>query len=115
MKNHVFVPHLPTRHDPVTKSFIPTINLQPATKIGSLFICNDRPNDAQREGFEAACCNIEKDLENITRQDFVMMVGDASLCAFAVHIALKKTGQANMLRWNRDSREYDLLQLERAQ
>lgn len=112
MKRNVFIPHLPTRRNPVNGDWVPTISLTPAAELGEIQIACDRPTDAAPEHLEAAQTRIQSImLDQYGRDDYIMMAGDPVLCAYAVYQAITYSGRANVLRWNRDRREYDLLTL----
>lgn len=109
----VFIPHLPTRQNPVDNSWVPTISLNPAAELGELMIICNHPSDAAPENIEVSGTRIE---EAITGRhlidDYILMAGDPVLCAAAIHWAWNEHGCVNILRWNRDERKYDLLYLE---
>lgn len=109
MKPTVYVAHLPTRSDPVTGGPVPTINLQPAARIGELNIINQSPDDAAEEGFPFAAQRIRDALQSFTAEDYILMCGDSVLCAIAIHEAMLRCSGVKVLRWNRTARNYDLL------
>lgn len=109
MKPNVYVPHLPTRPDPVTGGDVPTINLQPAARIGELNIINRSPKDAADDAFPFAASRIRNALQTFTADDYILMCGDVVLCAIAIHEAMLRVDGVKVLRWNRDARNYDLL------
>lgn len=109
MKPIVYVPHLPTRSDPVMGGNVPTINLQPAARIGELNIINCTAEDAKESGFPFAAQRIRNALQTFTTDDYILMCGDVVLCALAIHEAMLQCDGVKVLRWNRDARNYDLL------
>jgi len=108
----VFIPHLPTRQNPVDGLWVPTISLNPAAKLGELKVACNHPSDATPDNFSEALHRVALMLQSATAQDYIIMAGDPVLCAGAIHTALLNTGVANVLRWNRDTRAYDLLKIE---
>lgn len=44
--------------------------------------------------------------------DYILMVGDPSLCAICTTAMVELHGGANLLRWNRDKLQYDPLELD---
>jgi len=112
MEPTVYIPHLPTRQNPVNGDWVPTISLNPAAELGEIKVANDHPSDATPDNFEDSLHRIVTMLQRITAKDFIIMTGDPVLCAGAIHAALGNVGVANVLRWNRDTRAYDLLKIE---
>jgi len=103
---------LPTRQNPVDGAWIPTISLNPAAELGELKVICDHPSDAAPEQFDAACVRLAKALDLATENDYIVMAGDVVLCAYAIHCVLTFTGVANVLRWNREERQYDHITIE---
>ncbi len=108
----VYIPHLPTRQNPlVNGQWIPTISLTPAAELGTLQVICDLPSDAAPENFEDAQQRVADKLSESSGEDYILMAGDPVLCGFAIHLMLSWFNQARVLRWNRESRSYDLLTL----
>jgi hypothetical protein len=108
----VYIPHLPTRQNPVNGDWVPTISLNPAAELGEIKVACDHPSDAAPDNFLDSLQRITSALHEITAQDYIIMTGDPVLCAGAIHVALGNVGKANVLRWNRENRAYDLLIIE---
>ena len=109
MERTVYIPHLPTRQNPIDNSWVPTISLEPAAKIGKLRTLCEHPSDASPENFSDACNYISKEMQGVNSDDFILMAGDPVICSFAIHCALLVCRKANILRWNREERSYDHL------
>lgn len=50
-------------------------------------------------------------LRNWEAGDYLLLVGDPTLCCICAAVALEMEGEINVLRWNRDSFEYTPLRL----
>ena len=112
MERTVFIPHLPTRQNPVDDTWVPTISLNPAAELGELKVICDQPSDAAPENIAAAMNEISKVINEFRSGDYIVMTGDPVLCAWAIHLALNWADRVCVLRWNREARRYDLLTIE---
>lgn len=108
----VFIPHLPTRQNPINGDWVPTISLNPAAKLGELKVICDHPSDAAPEHFLQSQIRIAQAMRNVLAEDYIIIAGDPVLCALAIHEALHANGGVKVLRWNREARAYDLLIIE---
>lgn len=112
MDRTVFIPHLPTRQNPVDGAWVPTISLRPAAELGALEISCEHPSDSAPENFPRSITKVRASLNSITDEDFILMAGDPVICAYAISYALERTGVANVLRWNRETRRYEHITIE---
>lgn len=109
----VFIPHLPTKINPLNQERIPTVTLQPAAKLGELVVINELPSDTALENFGRSHNMIIDVLHDMLDgpEDYIAFMGDPVLCALAVHEALKNWNVINVLRWDRQRREYDIIRI----
>ena len=88
----------------------PNINILSASDYGYLVIC--LPNRDQAILSTAPYVQkMRKNLQDISKQDYLLAVGDPTIIALSAIIASEQTnGQFNMLKW--DKREYRYYPLE---
>ncbi len=100
----VYVPQLPARYDQATKLWIPSINLDAAKSFGELRIM--LPANANRLHIAPLVAALRDQLRDVTAEDWLVAVGDPSLIAAAVCLAVKRTGVMRLLKWDRQSANY---------
>lgn len=80
------------------------INFLPATKYGEIFCLFDHnisPTYLQR-----IQPDLERKLEVVREEDYLIPTGPPSLIALAGHIWLDKVGVINLLTWDRETQQY---------
>jgi len=107
----VYIPHLPTRLNPLNNKWVPTISLSPAAELGTLCVINDRPSHAAPENIGEAHDRVIEEMATMDSRDYIAVIGDPVLCALAIHEALRHWNVVQVLRWNRLTRAYDLLRI----
>ena len=105
----IYVPSLPTRWDAATKAQVPTLDLNPATEFGKLFIITRGPQSTGSQLDEAINAVIDDArLYNYKRGDAVLMVGDPILNAAFISAAAGDNYQpVRCLRWDRKTHSYN--------
>lgn len=104
----VYCPQRPARWDGDAKLWIPTVNINPATKWGELKIMFDQ---SVSRGTEVPTEAMRKIMADFTKDDFVCAIGDPALLAIACCLAVQKTGGLlRLLRWDRQAHEYFLIE-----
>ena len=111
MKPRVFVPQEPSKHDKPSGLWVPTVNLQPATKHGEVIVM--LPPQANRL-HTVPLIHVMKDrMADYNEHDFIVAVGDPSLIAAAACIATRKTGGLlRMLKWDRIASDYLITEIK---
>lgn len=112
MNRKVFIPNLPTRHDEATQQRVPSLDLNPAAQFGELVTLtegalHDLP--ALHRARDAIRIATMKDLRP---QDCILCVGDVALTALCIAHALARNGHVTLLRWDRNKRSYDAVEVE---
>ena len=101
----VFAPQQPSRFDVSTRLWIPTMNMQPAEKFGELVVL--LPPNANRLHTVPLLAALKSGMEEFTKDDWLVAVGDPSLIAAAACIACRKTGGLlRLLKWDRMTSDY---------
>ena len=101
----VFIPHVPSRFDKVTRSWIPTVEIALASKFGE--IVTMLPPDAARAAINPCVTAMREQMAGFTAEDWVVAVGDPSLIGAACVIATSKTrGLLRLLKWDRMLGDY---------
>ena len=101
----VFAPQQPSRFDTSTRLWIPTMNMQPAAKYGELVVL--LPPNANRLHTVPLLEALKAGMSDITKDDWLVAVGDPSLIAAAACIASRKTGGIlRLLKWDRLTSDY---------
>jgi hypothetical protein len=103
--NRVFVPMVPSTFDSGTGLWIPKLNLDPAKRYGEIILC--APPNANRIPTGPMLDVMKSKLRDFRKDDYIVAVGDPSLIAAAVAIAVMKTGgMVNILKWDRLASDY---------
>jgi hypothetical protein len=103
----VYVPHVPSRYDPVLSRKVPVFDLQPATQYGDLVFLTDMYNDVRGElSLELFQKMSDTMINTMTPNDYLLCVGDPVLIAAAIKYATDLFGSVNVLRWDKSKKEY---------
>jgi hypothetical protein len=87
------------------------VNLLPAEDFGELVICLDRYyNHVQ---VRRAYANLREAMRDVTRDDFILPVGNPSYIAFAGGIMMDRTGIIRTLQWDRQLEKYYVQEIEK--
>lgn len=101
----VYAPQVPSKYDPATKLWVPSINLDPAKHFGEVVVM--LPPNANRLHINPLVVALREQMKDFSAEDYVVAVGDPSLIAAAACIAAKKTGGLlRILKWDRQSSSY---------
>jgi hypothetical protein len=101
----VYAPQVPSKFDPATKLWVPSINLDPAKQFGDLVVM--LPPNANRLHINPLVVALREQMKDFAPEDYVIAVGDPSLIAAASCIAVKKTnGLLRILKWDRQTSSY---------
>jgi len=101
----VYVPQQPSRFDPATRLWIPTVNISPAKVYGEIIVM--LPPNANRLHTAPLVAALRDVMADFTIDDFIVAVGDPSLIATAACLAAKKTGGVlRILKWDRMANNY---------
>lgn len=101
----VYAPQVPSKYDPATKLWVPTINLDPAHTFGEIVVM--LPPNANRLHISPLIVALREQMKDYGPDDYVIAVGDPSLIAAASCIAVRKTGGLlRILKWDRQSSSY---------
>lgn len=106
----VYVPQQPSRFDPATRLWIPSVNLEPAKAFGEVVVM--LPPNANRLHTAPLVAALREQMEHYTADDYIVAVGDPSLIAAAACIAVRKAGGLlRILKWDRMSSCYISVEL----
>ena len=101
----VYAPQVPSKYDPATKLWVPTLNLDHAKSFGEVVVM--LPPNANRLHINPLVTALRDQMKDFTEEDYIIAVGDPSLIAAAACIAARKTGGLlRILKWDRQSNSY---------
>lgn len=101
----VYAPQVPSKFDPATKLWVPSINLDPARQFGEVVVM--LPPNANRLHINPLVVALREQMKDFSAEDYIVAVGDPSLIAAAACIAVKKTGGLlRILKWDRQTSSY---------
>lgn len=101
----VYAPQVPSKYDPATRLWVPSINLEPAKEFGDLVVM--LPPNANRLHINPLVVALREQMKDYGPEDHIVAVGDPSLIAAAACLATKKTGGLlRILKWDRLSSSY---------
>jgi hypothetical protein len=106
----VYVPQLPARFDVAAQVWIPTINIDPAKAWGELRIMF--PQTVSRMATAPLIDAMREIMKEVTPDDAVCAVGDPALIAAAACMMTKRTGVLRLLRWDRYTKDYLLVEVK---
>jgi hypothetical protein len=110
MRN-IIIPNLPLRWEGATRSYVPSLDLNPASKHGKLVHVTrgwHRPEEFA-DGIEAVRTHV---INEASAEDYVLCVGDVVLTAAAMKFMCEKFGKVTLMRWDRVQREYEITEVE---
>jgi hypothetical protein len=110
MKRKVYIPNLPTRYDAATERRVPTLDLNPAAQYGDLEILSEGP--IHKDSIQDTIELIGIELCKMDPQDLILCVGDFVLAAASIAYACDRNGAVNVLRWNKNKRAYDVMEVQ---
>lgn len=103
--SNVYAPMVPSRFDPGSNLWIPSIEIAPAERYGKILIM--LPPNGVRAGTAPCVAAIKEKMEHFSADDYLIGVGDPTLIAAAACIAVRKTGGLlRMLKWDRMAKDY---------
>lgn len=102
----VYVPHCPTRNDPLGSGRVPTVDLTPAARFGTLKKLSDPQVPMSQDDLDDAMMAIEAGITGVEACDYIVAVGDPILIAAAIFHQHRYHGKANVLRWDRQAHIY---------
>jgi len=101
----VYAPSIPSKFDPGSGLWIPTVELSQANKFGEVVVM--LPPNAVRAGLAPCVAAMKEKLQAYSADDYLIGVGDPSMIAAAACIAVRKSGGLlRMLKWDRMSKDY---------
>lgn len=102
----VYVPHVPSRYDPVTQRRVPVFDLQPATEFGILTFLVDLSQEIRGTLDPSLFQGVKQRIDSMTEDDYLLCMGDPILNAAAIKYATDKLGKIKVLRWDKSKKEY---------
>jgi len=108
----VYAVQVPHYFDQGAQEWRPKVNVHAATSFGAVvtLIPHDQVHAALVT--HPTMNTLRRKLKDFNDEDFILPVGDITLVAMAVSIALDvNRRRAKLLRWSRERREYDVVEL----
>lgn len=101
----VYAPQVPSKYDPASKLWVPSINVDHAKTFGEVVIM--LPPNANRLHISPLVAALREQMKDFGPEDYIIAVGDPSLIAAAACIAVRKTGGLlRVLKWDRQTSAY---------
>lgn len=108
--SNVYVPQVPSRFDTQIRRWVPTVSLNSARRFGTVIEC--LPPEASRLATAPMVDALKEKMKDFNKDDALIFVGDPSLIAAAAGIAMAKTGgRLRLLKWDRETSDYILVEL----
>ena len=105
----VFIPQIPSRFDTRANAWMPTVNIDPAKKFGELNIM--LPPEANRLELSSIVSVLKRMMKDYSANDYVLALGDPRIIAVAAVIAERAAGSLRLLKWDKMSRDYILMEV----
>jgi uncharacterized protein YcsI (UPF0317 family) len=87
----VYAPQVPSKYDPATKLWVPTLNLDHAKSFGEVVVM--LPPNANRLHINPLVTALRDQMKDFTEEDYIIAVGDPSLIGIA-NLAVPDYGDA---------------------
>ena len=108
----VFVPQVPSTYDHDRGKWHPRINVRNASPYGEVVELVPPHEVHAVMVTQPTLRRLRRELKDFGDGDYVLPVGDPTLVALTVAVALEMNrGRAKLLRWSRERREYDVVEL----
>lgn len=104
----VFIPQIPSRYDTNINAWVPTVNIDNAKQFGEVFVM--LPPEASRLETDKIVELLQKAMVDYCDDDYVLALGDPVVIAIASAIADRSSSPLRILRWDKRSRNYQLLE-----
>jgi len=99
----VLIPQVPTRFDKVAGRRVPSVDLNPAARYGEFTeLSVDGGIEELRSRFAVEA----------RANDYILCVGDVVMVAAAISYACDAFGKARLLRWDKNRKTYDTMEVE---
>lgn len=98
----ILLPSLTRRYDIITNTYVPKVDLNPATEWGEVVVVSEPDED----GWVAAQQRVQT--FELEYDDHIVATGDVTLLAILIARAIIEFGMAKVLRWNRATHEYEV-------
>lgn len=105
----VFVPQIPQRRDPISGSFVPTVNIAPAAEFGELVLM--MPSNAPFVLTAGAVEQLWEKLQdyNFANGDAMVALGDPVLIAITAALLGREFGEFRILKWDKNNKRYSAI------
>ena len=105
----VFIPNIPTRYDAISGEHVTALDLNPAARYGRLVPMVKGPVRNMTEAIAEVRASVAEALPG----DYLLVVGDVLLMVVAmVGVAERCGGHVRTLRWDRERRAYDVVEVD---
>lgn len=107
----VFIPQVPSRYDRTINHWVPTVNLEPAKAYGEIDVL--LPPEAGRMLPADLHAVLTRALATMSPEDWIVTTGDPLIMAMTMVIAARQlNGLLRILRWDRQSRTYEPIEVQ---
>lgn len=106
----VWVPQQPSWLDHVNGVWVPSINLRPAAVYGQIEVL--LPPETSPVALVPIKQALKEKLANSQQDDLLLAVGDPSVIALCAVILAMKHGRLNMLKWDKNNKDYFKVEVE---
>lgn len=110
--NNVFVPYVPSRHDPLTGERVPIHDLQPAQQYGTPLLVIPTTEIIRPDNIQDLIEEVREDLKHYSAGDSVVCIGDPLLVAAAISKACEVAGSCHVLHWDRRKQTYNRIEVK---
>jgi hypothetical protein len=112
--NKVFVPPVPHRWNPTTETHRPAVDVSSAFSYGEsvILLPFSIANQARvYDDIQGVIDEMKLRMIDSVKEDYVLAVGDPALIAAVAAIQIKKFGYVRLLRWDRETEKYRLVEV----
>lgn len=102
----VFVTQMPTRKDPITGAYAPTVNIGPAAEFGEIYVIMPANAAFYATADLVRQLRLTLDDYDFDRGDSIIGLGDPAIIATAAAILGKTRPAFRLLKWDRKVKKY---------
>jgi len=108
----VYAVQEPRTFDHATKKWKPRVNIRAAEAFGEVVTLIPHDHVHAALVTQPTLYKLRRLLRDYSDDDYILPVGDVTLVAMATAVAMRENrGKARLLRWSRERREYDVVEV----
>jgi len=104
--SRVFIPQVPSRFERSINTWVPTVSIESAKEFGEIVVM--LPPEASRLDTDNIVQLLKAAMADYDKDDYILALGDPLVLAIAASIADRASSPLRLLRWDRQTRRYQV-------